>query len=264
MDLNLEKKTVIVTGGGSNIGRAISLRFAEEKANVVLADYDLNQANKVADQIKKNGGEAAVIQTDVTNNDQVVGMVKEATDTFGQVDILVNNVGGGAVDNLFIRQTREEWEKVMAVTFWSVINCTRAVLDQMIEQKSGVIVSLGSDAGRMGEYNEAVYSGAKGGVISFTKAVSREVGRYGIRLNVVCPGLTVPQDKEAIGEKSLWGGGMMDIFTPEAQAKAAKAYPLRKIGKAEELADAVAFMASDCASHITGQTLSVSGGYTMM
>ena len=264
MDLNLAGKTVIITGGGSNIGRAISFRFAEERANVVLADYDANQANKVADQIKNNGGEALVIQTDVRDNNQVVNMVQQATDSFGQVDILVNNVGGGAVDKLFIRQTREEWENVIAVTYWSVLNCTRAVLDQMIERKSGAIVSLGSDAGRMGEYNEAVYSGAKGGVIAFTKAVAREVGRYGIRLNVVCPGLTVPQDKEAIGEKSLWGGGMMDIFTSEAQAKAAKAYPLRKIGKAEEVADAVAFIASGCASHITGQTLSVSGGYTMM
>ena len=189
--------------------------------------------------------------------------VKQATEKFGQVDIMVNNVGWN-VDQLFMQETRDKWEKTVAINFWGMLNCTRAVLDQMIERKNGTIVNLGSDAGRMGEFREVVYSGCKGGVIAFTKALAREVGRYGIRLNVVCPGLTVPEGKEVVGEKSLWAGDMLKIFTPEAQQKAAKAYPLKKLGKATDLADAVLFMASDRAGHITGQTLSVSGGYTMM
>jgi len=263
MDLHLEGKSVIVTGGGSNIGRAICHRFAEERAKVVIAELDEKQGNKVADEVKDLGAEVLFIKTDVSNHTQVEAMVEKAADTFGKVDILVNNVGWN-VDQLFMEEPREKWEKVVNINFWGPLNCTRAVLGKMVEQKSGAIVSLGSDAGRMGEYREAVYAACKGATIALTKALAREVGRYGIRLNVVCPGLTIPESKDEIGEKSLWASGMLDIFTPEAQARAVKTYPLRKLGKAPEIADAVAFLASDRASHITGQTLSVSGGYTMM
>ncbi|MDY6971989.1 MAG: glucose 1-dehydrogenase [Desulfatiglans sp.] len=263
MDMYLDGKTVIVTGGGSNIGRAISHRFAEEKANVVIADMDETQGNKVVEEVKKIGAESIYVKTDITNNDQVVAMVKAATDEFGQVDILVNNVGW-YIDELFMTEKREKWEKAISINYMGMINCTRAVLDQMVERNKGVVVSLGSDAGRMGEFREGVYAGCKGAVIALTKSLARELGRSGIRLNVVCPGLTIPDDEEAIGENSLWTGDMMKIFTPDAQARAAKAYPLRKIGKASDIADAVVFMASDRAGHITGQTLSVSGGYTMI
>ena len=263
MDLNLAGKTIIVTGGGSNIGRAICHRLANEKANLIIAELDEPQGGKVLEEVKKIGADAIFVKTDVTNNDMVVDMVKKSNDKYGPVDILINNVGWN-IDQLFMEETREKWEKIIAINLWGMINCTRAVLDQMIERKKGSIVSIGSDAGRMGEFREAVYAGCKGGIIALTKALARELGRSGIRLNVVCPGLTVPQDQDEIGKDSLWAGEMLKVFTPEAQAKAAKGYPLRKIGRAPEVADAVAFMASDCASHITGQTLSVSGGYTMM
>jgi len=263
MDLNLAKKTVIVTGGGSNIGRAICLRLAEEKANLVIAEMDEPQGKKTADEVQALGAECIFVKTDVTNNQQVEEMVKQATERFQQVDILVNNVGWN-IDQLFMEETREKWEKIIAINYWGVINCTRAVLDQMVGRKQGVIINIGSDAGRMGEFREVIYSGTKGAVIAFTKALAREMGRSGIRLNVVCPGLTVPESEDAIGEQSLWTGDMMNIFTPEARERAAKAYPLRKLGKAEDIANAVAFMASDRAGHVTGQTLSVSGGYTMM
>ena len=263
MDLNLAGKSVIITGGGSNIGRAICHNFAKEKANITIADLDADQGSKVAEECKKMGANAIFVKTDVSNNDQVVAMVEKATKEYGQVDALVNNVGW-ARDQLFMEETREKWEKMIGINFWGVLNNVRAVLDQMVERKKGAIVNVGSDAGRMGEYREAVYGGCKGGVIAFSKAIAREVGRFGIRINVVCPGLTIPDDENAVGKNSLWSGEMMNMFTPEAQAKAAKAYPLRKIGKADEVAKAVVFMASDCASHITGQTLSVSGGYTMM
>jgi 2-hydroxycyclohexanecarboxyl-CoA dehydrogenase len=263
MDLGLAGKTVIITGGGSNIGRAISHGFAAEKTNVVIAELDEPQGNKVANEIKEKGGSALFIQTDVTNNDTVVAMIQRTNDEFGPVDVLVNNVGW-TIDEFFVKESREKWEKIIAINLWGMINCTRAVLDQMIERQQGVIVSIGSDAGRMGEFREAVYGGCKGAMIAMTKTLARELGRYGIRLNVVCPGLTVPESKDVIGETSLWSGAMMEIFTPEAQAKATKAYPLRKLGTAQDLADAVLFMGSNRAGHITGQTLSVSGGYTMM
>jgi len=262
MDLHLAGKNVIITGGGSNIGRAICHRFAEEKANIVLAELSEKSGTKVADEVKGMGADCIFVKTDVSNNDMVVDMVKKANEKYGPVDILINNVGW-AIDDLFMKESREKWEKMIAINTWGPINCIRAVLDQMVEKKAGSIVSIGSDAGRMGEFREAVYAGCKGATIAMTKSLAREMGRSGIRLNVVCPGLTVP-DEDEVGEGSLWEGEMMTIFTPEARAKAAKAYPLRKIGKAAEIADAVIFMASDRASHITGQTLSVSGGYTMM
>jgi len=263
MDLEFAGKTVIVTGGGSNIGRAISLKFAEEKANVVVADLDEKQGEKVKKEIEAKGGSCIAVKTDITDTANVVAMVEKAVNKFGGVDILVNNVGWN-IDDQFLNENHEKWRKIIDINYWGVINCTRAVLDGMTEKKRGVIVNIGSDAGRMGEFREVVYSGCKGAVIAFSKALARELGRFGIRINVVCPGLTVPQNKDEIGNESLWSGDMMNIFTPEAQERAAKAYPLRKLGKAEDIAQAVVFIASDCAGHITGQTLSVSGGYTMM
>lgn len=262
MDLNLAGKTVIVTGAGSNIGRAIALTFAKEGAKVAIADYDEGQGKKVGEEIKQLGGEVLVVKTDISQNDQVVKMVREVLDRFGRIDVLVNNVGW-QVDDLFINEPREKWEKTVAINFWGMVNCTRAVVDHMIAQKGGAIVSLGSDAGRMGEFREGMYAGCKAAVIGLTKTLARELGPRGIRLNVVCPGLTIPENAEVIGEKSLWRE-QLSMFTPDAQQKATKLYPLRKLGKAQDIANAVVFMASDRAGHVTGQTLSVSGGYTMM
>lgn len=268
MDLKLTGKTAIVTGGASNIGRAITLTFAQEGANVVIADFDEPQAQKVAKETEGLPGKVIAVKTDVTDWDQVRAMVKRALDEFKTIDALVNNAGGGhdMVEKLFVEQTRADWEKIVALNFWGVMNCTRAVLDHMIERRSGSIVSLGSDAGRMGEYREGVYAGCKAGVIGLSKTLAREVGRYGIRVNVVCPGMTMPETPEAVGEKSLWAGGKpaAAFLTPETKEKISKGYPLRKLGKPQDIADAVVFFASERAGHITGQTLSVSGGYTMM
>ena len=263
MDLNLAGKTVIVTGGGSNIGRAIVLAFAGEKSNVVIADIDESQAKKVAKEAIALGGKAVAVKTDVTSFESVTAMVKRTLEEFGKVDVLVNSVGW-TLDRLFIEKPRSEWEREVNINFWGVVNCTRAVLDHMIERKYGKIISIGSDAGRMGEYREAVYAACKGGVIAMSKSLARELGRYGININVVCPGVTVPENPEYAGEFSMWKGQMAEVFTPEAREKAAKAYPLRRLGKPEDVANVVAFLASDAASFITGQTISVSGGYTMM
>jgi len=262
MDLGLSGKTVIVTGGASNIGRAITLGFAKEGANVVIADWDETQAKKTLEDAKGHGVKGIAVKTDVGSWDDVQQMVKKGLDEFDSIDVLVNNAGW-TKDRLFIEKPRDEWEKEISVNYWGVINCIRGVLDHMIERRKGSIVTISSDAGRMGEYREAVYAGCKAGVIGLTKAIAREVGRYGIRLNVICPGLT-PGRPQDCGEMSLWRGEEAEVFTPEVQERAKKMYPLRKLGTPEDIADAVLFMASDRAGHITGQTLSVSGGYTMM
>ena len=260
MDLGLAGKTVIVTGGASNIGRAISLTFAREGANVVVVDWDDAQAQKVTNEIQAMRGKALAIRSDVTDWDQVQAMINKTLSEFGQIDVLVNSVGG-TFDQYFMEEPREKWSKTINTNLWSMINCTRAVLDHMVQRKSGVIVSIGSDAGRVGEFKEGIYSACKAGIIALTKSLARELGRNGIRLNVVCPGLT-PPNVEQIGEKSHWQQ-QLSTFTPEVLEKAAKAYPLRKVGRPEDTANAVVFLASDSAGYITGQTLSVSGGYSM-
>ena len=265
MDLNLKDKSVIVTGGGSNIGRAISLGFAREGAHVTIAEIDEGQGEKaVADARAQGAASAEVVQTDVTKWDSVHAMVRGVEARLGGVDVLVNNVGW-TLDRLFVEKERAEWEKEVQINLWGMINCTRAVLDGMIARKGGAIVSLGSDAGRMGEFREAVYGACKAGVIALSKSLAREVGRHGIRLNVVCPGMTMPESDEEIGGLSMWAQEQNRAFgTPDMRARIAKAYPLRRIGRPEDVAGAVLFLASDAAGFITGQTLSVSGGYTMM
>jgi 2-hydroxycyclohexanecarboxyl-CoA dehydrogenase len=265
MELNLGGKSVIVTGGGSNIGRAIALAFAREGAHLTIAEIDEGQGKKVGAEAESLGAASATVaRTDVTRWDQVVAMVRGVEERRGTVDILVNNVGW-THDALFVEKTREEWDREIQLNLWSVINCTRAVLDGMIARKAGAVVSLGSDAGRIGEFREAVYGACKAGIISMSKSLAREVGRHGIRLNVVCPGMTIPQSDEDFGERSMWAAETNRAWTtPEMQARIAKAYPLRRIGRAEDVAAAVVFLASDAATFVTGQTLSVSGGYTMM
>lgn len=265
MELNLAGKSVIVTGGGSNIGRAIGLAFAREGAHLTIAEVDEAQGRKVAKEAEDLGaGSVAVIRTDVTSWEQVRALVRATEERHGGVDVLVNNVGW-TVDRLFVEKERAEWEKEVQLNLWGMINCTRAVLDGMIARKSGAIVSLGSDAGRMGEFREAVYGACKAGIIALSKSLAREVGRHGIRLNVVCPGMTMPGSDEEIGGLSMWAQATNRGFaTPDMRARIAKAYPLRRLGRPEDVAGAVVFLASDAAGFITGQTLSVSGGYTMM
>ena len=266
MDLGLAGKSVIVTGGGSNIGRAIFLTFVKEGANVICAELDENQGQKVVGEANAlGGGRAVFVKTNVTDWDSVQATVKKALDEFGKIDVL-SNVVGWTVDRLFIEKQREEWEKEVNLNLWSVINCTRAVIDHMIERKYGKIVSMGSDAGRIGEFREAVYAAAKGGVIALSKALARELGRYNINVNVVCPGMTIPDSAEHIGERSMLPamGITHEQMSPEIKEKIARNYALRRLCTPQEVANAVVFMASDAASFITGQTLSASGGYTMM
>ncbi len=265
MDLNLAGKSVIVTGGGSNIGRAIALGFAREGARVAIAEIDEGQGKKVVAEAERLGATALLVRTDVTRWPEVQGLVRAVEDRFGRVDVLVNNVGWTR-DALFVEKTREEWEREIQLNLWGMINCTRAVLDGMIARKAGAVVSLGSDAGRIGEFREGVYAACKAGVMALSKSIAREVGKFGIRLNVVCPGMTMPESDAEIGAASMWRAAENRAWmTEEMRARIARAYPLRRVARPDDVVGAVLFLASDTAAgFITGQTLSVSGGYTML
>jgi 2-hydroxycyclohexanecarboxyl-CoA dehydrogenase len=260
VDLGLSGANVVVSGGASNIGRAISLGFVQEGANVVVADIDEAQSKRVADEAPS--GKVIPRFTDVTDQESVEATVAFAISSLGSIDVLVN-CAGWTIDRLFLEKPRAEFEKEIAVDVWGFINFTRPVLEHMVERERGRVVSISSDAGRIGEWREAVYSGTKASVIAMTKSIAREVGKHGITLNVVCPGFT-PGDEETSGANSIWRGEQGEQFTPEILEKIARSYPLRRLGRPEDLVGAVLLLCSDKAAYITGQTLSVSGGYTMI
>ena len=263
MELGLAGKTVIVTGGGSNIGRAITFAFAKEKCNVVIADIDEEQGKKVAKEASALGGKAIGIKTDVTDYASVEAMVKKAISQFGGVDVLVNNAGFVS-NKLFMKKPREEYEKEIKINYLGVINCTRVVLDHFVEKKAGRIVNIASDSGRVGEPREAVYSGTKGAVIAFAKAIAKEMGRFGINVNTICPGATIPEKPGTAGKDSMWAGDVTQEMIPaEVKEKIISQYPLQRMGQPEDTANAAVVLASDGAAFITGQTLSVSGGFSM-
>lgn len=261
MILGLEGKTVVVTGGGSNIGRAVALGFAAEKSKVIVWDIDEAQGKKVTEAVLKEGAAAAeFFKVDVTDFDAVSAAITTIKEKYATIDCLVNVVGGDKLD-LFINTTPDFWQKMINLNYVSMLNTTKAVLPIMSSQKQGVIINFASDAGRIGERFEAVYSGTKGAVIAFSKSVAREMGRNNIRVNVICPGTTVPLSPEEIGDHSAWKAGVM---TDDQLEKAKKLYPLGRLARADDVAGAAVFLASDKAGFITGQTLSVSGGYSMV
>jgi NAD(P)-dependent dehydrogenase (short-subunit alcohol dehydrogenase family) len=219
---------------------------------VRLVATDLREETVVATATAATacGIEALGLPLDVTHYGQAQAVVQHVMQRFGRIDILVNCAGAWRV-NLFVDSQPEDWAFEVNTCFMGVVHCTRAVLDGMMAQRSGKIVNIASDAGRVGEVRQAVYSGAKAAVIAFSKAVAKEVGRYNIHVNCVCPGFTkTPATTERL--------------TPELEARIVRLYPLGKLGLPADVAQAVTFLASDGASHITGQTLSVSGGYSMV
>ncbi len=266
MDLALDKKTAIVTGGASNIGKAIAEGLAAEGANVVIADVDREQAERVATELNgQSGGEAIFIEADVTDAAQIEAMAQQVLERFGQIDVLINNAGWTA-NNLFLNKPVSDFEREIAINLWGPINCIRAVAPSMIERSYGKIITIGSDAGRVGEYNEAVYSACKGGIISLSKALAREFGKHNLNVNVVCPGLTLPESTDDAGAESLWhkDSHQSQIFqNDEVLAKVVRRYPLRRHGVPKDIVPLVLLLASDKSSYTTGQVVSVSGGYAM-
>lgn len=262
MDLGLKGKSVVVTGGGSNIGRGIVLAFAAEGANITIGDIDEGQAGKVAELALKQGAAGVqVLKTDVSQLDQVKALMNAAHSSYGSLDAVVNNVGWDQL-MFFTQSTPEFWDKVIRINYVGVLNCTFAALEKMIPAKGGSIVSISSDASRQGEPREAVYGGTKAAINSFMKTVAKENGRYGIRCNCVCPGVTIPEFDDEVGGTSMWA---KPLFTPEQLEKVAASLPLKKVGRPRDIANAVVFLSSPIAAgHVTGQVLSVSGGYSMI
>jgi 2-hydroxycyclohexanecarboxyl-CoA dehydrogenase len=262
MDLNLQGKIAIVTGGASNIGKAIVEGLADEGATVVIADTDQAQAERVIAGLPTSG---LFVETDVGDREQVERMVARTLAAYGRIDILVNNAGW-VLNGGFLERPIEELEREVSVNLWGPINCLRAVAPSMTANGYGKIVTIGSDAGRVGEFNEAVYSACKGGVIALSKALAREFGRYNLNVNVVCPGLTLPETADDAGADSLWHSDspQSQLFRDkEVLAKVVRRYPLRRHGIPPDLVPMVLLLSSDKASYVTGQVISVSGGYAM-
>jgi 2-hydroxycyclohexanecarboxyl-CoA dehydrogenase len=243
-----EGKVAIVTGAAQGIGEAIARRLIAEGGTVAIFDVQLDKARQVADSV---GDRAAALMVDIADSANVRRAVREVEDRHGRVDILVNNAGWDVVGP-FVELPEETWDRVIAINLKGPIAVTRAVLDGMMARSYGRIVNIASDAGRVGSSGEAVYSACKGGIIAFTKTLARELVRNNILVNCVSPGPT---------DTAFLAGVARD--NPRLAEALERAIPMRRLGKPEEVASAVAFLASDEASYITGQTLSVSGGLTM-
>jgi 2-hydroxycyclohexanecarboxyl-CoA dehydrogenase len=241
----LDDKIAIVTGGGQGIGQAIAQKLAAEGAIVVVTDVDEANAAKTADALPG----AVAIRTDVTDRQGVQAMVERVAGQFGGIDVLVNNAGWDKASS-FVDSDPGDWDRVIAVNLYGVLHTCKAVLPIMAGQGRGAVVNLGSDAGRVGSSGEAVYSAAKGGIIAFTKSLAREMARDQVRVNCVCPG---PTDTALFA--SFAGPKLREALT--------RAIPFRRLGQPADVANVVAFLASDEASFLTGQTVSVSGGLTM-
>jgi len=264
MDLGLEGKVALVTGAGEGIGRRTILTFAEEGAKVVVNDIVASKVEDVADKARALGVEVLAIVADVTNADEVNGMVKEVISKVGRIDILVNNAYASG-HKLFTQSIRADWEKPINVCLYGTLNCSRAVIEHMIEREYGKIVSLISDAGRIGEPGLSVYAAAKAGILAFSRSLAKEVGRYNINVNCVSPGATNTErrirEHQAEWERATEEERQRIKKRDEAQLRL---YPLGKLAEPEDVANMVVFLASERARHITGQVISVDGGYIMI
>ena len=253
--MELTGKVALISGGGGGIGRAVALALARAGAKTAIADIAKDNAEKVKREAQAFGVESEACAVDLTKRADVDRMVGEVLARFGQIDILVNCQGWDRLEP-FVESNEETWEKLLAINFKSVLYTAKAVLPQMISRGGGKILNIASDAGRVGSSWEAVYAGAKGAVIAFSKTIARELARYKINVNVVCPGLTETPLLEAVRGQSEQTAKIIEAVT--------KATPFRRPAKPEEIADAVLFLTSPAANFITGQTLSVSGGLTMV
>lgn len=246
--MKLADRVAIVTGAARGIGREIALTFVREGAKVTICDIDIEPLNAVADEIKAAGGQALASKVDVTNSAEINQMVEATLQGFGGIDILVNNAGGSARDkaSVFHEAKEEVWNSVIARNLNGTLACARAVINHMIERKSGKIVNVASVNGISGQAGFADYSAAKAGVIGFTKALAKEVNSYGINVNAVAPGVVETRVVEQIPKETL--------------TAIIEKLNLNRLGQPKDIANAVLFLVSDEASYITGHTLVICGG----
>ena len=247
-------RVALVTGGGSGIGREICLGLAIAGNKVAVADLNKAGADETVEMINAAGGIACPITMDVADTNSVADGVFQAVDEFGPIEILVNCAGW---DDLmpFLDTDEDFWDKIIDINFKGVLRTVHHCLPSMIENGFGRVVNIGSDAGRVGSSLEAVYSGAKGGIIAFTKTIAREMARNDITANVVCPGPTATPLLDGIVAASDNGDKVIGAM--------ARAVPMKRVGQPQEVASGVIYFCSEEAGFVTGQTLSVSGGLTM-
>lgn len=246
--MRLEGKVAIITGAGSGIGRATSIKFAQEGAKVVAVDVNVDGINETVKEIEQIGGVARGYKMDVTNRSEIEEVVEKTVKEFGKLDVLVNNAGI-TKDSTLKKMTEEQWDAVININLKGVFNCGQIAALQMIEQKSGVILNAASVVALYGNFGQTNYAAAKFGVVGMTKTWAKELGRKGIRVNAVAPGFIRTPMTAGMPENVLKG---MEESTP-----------LGRLGEAEEIANAYAFLASEEASYITGTVLSVDGGKTL-
>jgi len=246
--MRLRDKKAIVTGAGQGIGKSIAVKFAQEGAAVAIVEMNPATGMETQREVEKLGGTALSLAVDVADPNQVQGMVKEVLGVWGKIDILVNNAGFDRAATL-LKVKEEDWDAVLGVHLKGTFNCIQAVADHMIENRYGKIVNMSSVYGKSGAIAEISYSSAKAGLLGLTKSVARELAKYQINVNAVLPGLILTPTIAKMPEK------YQNMFIENT--------PLRRLGRPEEVANVVAFLASDEASYMTGATVEVSGGWNM-
>ncbi len=244
---NLADRVALVTGSSRGIGKAIAIKLSEAGASVVTNDSSGN-AETIAEQLRLNGKQSIACVANVGSSLEVNAMIDKVVETFGRIDILVNNAGI-IRDQLLLRMTDEEWDSVLNVNLKSVFLCTRAVIKYMLKQRYGRIISISSVVGLTGNAGQANYASAKAGILGFTKTIAREVAPRGITVNAIAPGFIVTE--------------MTQHLTEEQKTELINRIPVGYLGDPDDIANAVAFLASDEAAYITGQVLSVDGGMRM-
>ena len=250
----LNGRRVILTGGASGIGRATTLRLADEGCVVGVFDQNMTGAEDTVRLSTGKPGRVLAFQVDITDRDAVAAAAEKFEATEGPIELLAN-VAGWDIPIAFLETDRTFWDKVIGINLYGPLNLHHVVVRRMVERGFGRVVTVASDAGRVGSSGEAVYSACKGGLIAFTKTVARELARKNIILNVVCPGPTDTPLFDAFAKSSPAGGKIAEGL--------ARAIPLRRLGKPDDYPGMIAFLLSDDAAYITGQTISVSGGLTM-